>query len=112
MQDKRHITEVFFSQYVIQEMFLDIIVQRTGWKIFEVYKLNRYLEAYRFSEGGYGINKNEVIEIIRELQTEMTVLLALRETFLVPEEGREAIRGERCELGPEGYIILKVYFLI
>lgn len=30
MQDKRHITEVFFSQYVIQEMFLDIIVQRTG----------------------------------------------------------------------------------
>lgn len=53
-----------------------------------------------------------MIEIIRELQTEMTVLLALRETFLVPEEGREAIRGERCELGPEGYIILKVYFLI
>lgn len=52
-------------------MFLDVTVQRTGWEISELYKLNRYLETYSLvnEKEQYGNDRKDVIEIIWELQS-------------------------------------------
>lgn len=56
---------------MILEIFLDVTIQRTGWEISDLYKLNGYLEAYGLVNENeqYGSDRKDVIEIIRELQT-------------------------------------------
>lgn len=42
MEGKRHIVEKFLYSIMVQEMFLNVTVQRTEGEIFELYELNRY----------------------------------------------------------------------
>lgn len=110
MQDHRHRVENFLHRIMVQEMLLDVTVQRTGGEIFELCKLNRHLEAYSLVKERCGINRNAMIETIMKFRK---VVVAFRQTFLPAKEGRKVVMKKgKFELGPEGYIIFKVPFLI